>query len=293
MKIIRIIPVLLAAATLAHSQEELSSISRESATASATPTTARIIGDIPDGTPPLPEPPKPEFVVSARDVLDKKTYQQGGRSITFQRIAPIDLPPPPTAVAVEENQIPLERGTTEASDENSVEEFVMAGATVFHPKDSPPLSLVHVWPHGGGQAVVFWSSADFGLLSGISSFIGSDGKPRSLMLMWSTAETESLSDLKSGLGADSSLIPELAAGKATFAITSDHKTPAATLLTIQSLHDIYNTDYIRLKIAYEGREQANLEREAELKANPPRPKNITLNFWRTETPATDGKGGAQ
>jgi hypothetical protein len=39
-------------------------------------------------------------------------------------------------------------------------------------------------------------------------------------------------------------------------------------------------------------ERAQLQREAELKANPPRPKNITLNYWRTERPAP-AKGGAK
>jgi len=40
------------------------------------------------------------------------------------------------------------------------------------------------------------------------------------------------------------------------------------------------------------RVSAQLQREAELKANPPRPKNITLNYWRTERPAP-AKGGAK
>jgi hypothetical protein len=38
---------------------------------------------------------------------------------------------------------------------------------------------------------------------------------------------------------------------------------------IQSLHDLYNNEYARLKTAYEGRERARIEREAYLKANPP------------------------
>ena len=59
------------------------------------PTTARIIGNIPDGTPPLPTPPKPAFVVPTQDVLATTTHQQGGRTITIQRIKPIALPPPP------------------------------------------------------------------------------------------------------------------------------------------------------------------------------------------------------
>jgi hypothetical protein len=35
----------------------------------------------------------------------------------------------------------------------------------------------------------------------------------------------------------------------------------------------------------EGRECARIEREAYLKANPPQPKDITLNYWRVEKPA--------
>jgi hypothetical protein len=110
--------------------------------------------------------------------------------------------------------------------------------------------------------------------------------------MWSASEPASLVDLKTELGPENPQIPDFADGKASFSITSDKQAPAATLLTIQSLHDIYNSDYKRLKTAYEGREQARLEREAELKANPPRPQNITLNFWRTEKSAIDAKGGA-
>ena len=58
-------------------------------------TTARIIGTIPDGTPPPPQVPKPQFVARATDILDSKVHQQGGRTITIQEIKPIALPPPP------------------------------------------------------------------------------------------------------------------------------------------------------------------------------------------------------
>jgi hypothetical protein len=287
-----IVPGLLATVGIALSQN---ADLVETIDTSNSPTVARIIGEIPDGTIPTPEPPKPGFVIADRNVLSKKIYQDSGRTITFQRIAPIVLPPPPDPPAASEHiqDVLLERQPDADGEEASAGGFVMAGATVFRPKDSPPLSLVQVWPQGSGQAVVFWSSADFGLLSGISSFIGSDGKTRSLMLMWSASEPASLVDLKTELGPQNPQIPDFSDGKATFSITSDRQAPAATLLTIQSLHDIYNSDYKRLKTAYEGREQARLEREAELKANPPRPQNITLNFWRTEKSATDANGGAQ
>ena len=58
------------------------------------PTPVRILGEIADGTPPPPEPPKPKFIVPAKDVLETKTHLQGGRTITIRKISPIALPPP-------------------------------------------------------------------------------------------------------------------------------------------------------------------------------------------------------
>ncbi len=56
--------------------------------------TARIIGEIPDGTP-TPTIPVPEFVVPAKDVLESTTHQlDDGSTVTINRIKPIDLPPP-------------------------------------------------------------------------------------------------------------------------------------------------------------------------------------------------------
>jgi len=48
-----------------------------------------------------------------------------------------------------------------------------------------------------------------------------------------------------------------------------------------------------LKTASEGRESARLQRAADLKANPPQPKNLVVNFWTTDTPAPAKKGGAK
>ena len=47
----------------------------------AAPTTARVLGTLPDGTPPPPEPPKPAFVVAAKDILATQIHEQGGRKI--------------------------------------------------------------------------------------------------------------------------------------------------------------------------------------------------------------------
>jgi hypothetical protein len=51
---------------------------------------------------------------------------------------------------------------------------------------------------------------------------------------------------------------------------------------IVALHELYATDGERLREAYELREARRKEAEAELRANPPVPKDIVLNFWKVE-----------
>ena len=65
------------------------------------------------------------------------------------------------------------------------------------------------------------------------------------------------------------------------------------LVPIQSLHDLYNNEFGRLKTAYEGRELARIQHEADLKAHPPQPQNLVVNFWTTDTPKPAKKGGAK
>ena len=90
---------------------------------------ARIIGDIPDGTPPPPEPPKPKFIVPAKDILKSKTYQQGGRKITVQRITPIALPVFPISTMPGRNASP---GPPRSSDKSTLPTTsTMAGTSLL------------------------------------------------------------------------------------------------------------------------------------------------------------------
>jgi hypothetical protein len=70
--------------------------------------------------------------------------------------------------------------------------------------------------------------------------------------------------------------------------------PSAKMLaSIQAIHDIYNNEYNRLKLAHQGREQARIQRDAELKANPPKPQDITLNYWNIDPATITEKGAAR
>lgn len=294
--IARIIPVLLAAAPLAHSQDEVTAVPRESTTAPVpAPATARILGEIPDGTPPPPAPPKPEFRIASRDILDTVSHEQGGRTITIRQIKPIALPPPPAPVEPSaEVKAEFSQRLAEYREEHPKSGLLFLGATVFRSKDSAPRTLVRYWPEGGREDITFWSSADFALIAGgINSFVDSAADTHYLLMGWGNVDIERMSELQTAKGReyDAPDMPEFAEGKATFQIVG--KQPAAEdLVPIQALHDLYNSELARLKTAYEGREAARIEREAYLKAHPPQPKDITLNYSRVETPASKEKGGA-
>ena len=147
----RIIPLLLVTAMLAHSQDAPRSVSGDPEIAGTTFTSARILGEIPDGTPPPPSQPKPEYYVAARDVLSTTTHKQDGRTITMREIKPITLPapPPPAKIAVGEVDNKFTQRLADYREAHPKNELLFLGATVFRPKDGPPRTLVHWWPQGG------------------------------------------------------------------------------------------------------------------------------------------------
>ncbi len=256
-------------------------------------TTARILGDLPDGSSPPAEPAKPPYIVPAADILRTETHQQGGRHITIQQINPIELPLPPRANVPLPGVANAGASQTTAEDAASVSTagFSFVGATVFHPQDSTPRTFVNFSPQGQVATVSFWSTADFAYLSGFSSFIGTDGIDRSLIMTWDRQEIGSLSDLMTGSGASDlgiPVMPPLQTGAATFAIISGQ--PSQEIITaIRSLHDLYNNEYDRLKTAYEGRERARIAEEAELKAHPPAPKDLVIRYWDIQAAPSDAR----
>ncbi len=241
-----------------------------------------------DGTPPPIEPPKPGFVVAPEDIISSETHIQDGRKIIVQEISPIALPAPVADQPVLDQTNPaVQQRLADLRAAPRVEQ-IFIGATVFRSKDSAPRTYATYRPTNGGAPVTFWSAGDFSLLTGFSSFQGSDGKTRSLSMMWSSRDLDRANQFPAQNPATQ--IPDFPAGNATFAITSEKPSPEA-IAAIQSLHDVYNNEYERLKTAYESREQARLQQAAELKAHPPKPKDIILNFWRTDAPATPATAG--
>lgn len=274
----------LATSVFVLSEEELAAPTLESST-------ARLIGPLQDGTPPPPAPPKPGFIVPTKDILESKTVEQGGRAITVRKIKPIALPPPPEAPApIDLNDPALQQRIVQRRAARPAMKLLLVGATVYHSESAPPRTLVSFWPQAQGQPITVWSSADFSLLSGLSTFATATGEVNSLMMMWSITKLDNANNLQRKFARQFPRpeIPTFPEGKATFQIASGDPTPEA-LASIQSLHDLYNNEHPRLLAAYQGRETARIAHEAEQKANPPQPKDIVLNYWEIgETAPLEG-----
>ncbi len=246
--------------------------------------TARILGKIPDGTPPPPAPPKPPFVVAPEHVRDTTAIQQGGRTITLQRIDPIALPPPPAPAA------PLSAIDAAAFREKAAAyrathpwvEFLALGATVYRNGTDPARTFVRYRPNGGGEEIQFWSSADFSLLASLPAFTDGQGRSYSLFLMWTSIDPARTVARLAALGRTyvPPQIPDLPGGAAAFTLIGSPPADARLLAPIRALHEIYNSQYAQLQSARADRERARLAREAELKAHPPQPQDLVIRHWR-------------
>jgi len=245
-----------------------------------------------------PETQKPIITIPAEDVLTSKTVQQNGREVTVRKIRPILLPEAQDQALA--NLPSHQPRATEIQQEHPEQILIQAAATVFRPTDSPPLSLVRLWLRGG-EAVTFWSSADFAYLSGFTSFAGADGKSYSLLLTWSVSQARTRAEILAQAGPQLPAPPEFKGGKAAFSIASSGPIPEETGAAIQALHEIYHHEHDRLQAAYEDRQRAELQRQAEALAHPEEKRPVTLSYWRIETPAPStakpgdatGKGGAR
>ena len=250
---------------------------------------------IPDGTAPPPAPAKPRWVVPEADVLSQKSYDQGGRTITVRQIKPIPLPPPPTpaepAAPVEMTEEFRER-IAEYRRQHPRQKTIALGATIYRLEDGTTRSLVRVSQgEGNADPVRFWSSGDFSMLAGIGAFTDNQGETRPMFMSWSIHDTSRLTKRVGATGRESKLpvIPEIPSNNAAYVIQEG--IPDADLRTvIDSLHEILNHDGDALRRAAEGRARAARAREEFLKANPPQPQDITVNYWLIEKPVAREKG---
>jgi hypothetical protein len=71
-----------------------------------------------------------------------------------------------------------------------------------------------------------------------------------------------------------------------FVVTKGDAADAAATAPITALHEYFTAHRAELVAALDARKEAQRQREAELRANPPEPEDVTVKFWQRENQVT-------
>jgi len=148
--------------------------------------------------------------------------------------------------------------------------LLMLSATVY-PGPRTYLRWTHCSDDGSATEYSGWSNIDFNHLTGITSFLATDGEAHSFVMGIGTEQEPAENP------------PDFTTTTPTF-LPDQENISAEALLTVDSLHKLYAIEGEKLATAHEGRGRADAARRAELLANPPQPQDLIIRYRIAETP---------
>lgn len=273
--------------------------------------TVTIPGPIAEGkaSPPLPEPVPIDFTVRSSRTGRMEREEpppmpglppvRGVVNVTVQMVEDPGLPDPPPPLPLLEPGDPAvlarmeetRQRIGEARDDYRGSDLAFVACEVVdHHR-----TLLRIYPNGrtGGMVTAvsnldwnhfsgwaFWRTTysdgsfhETGLIMGI----GNAGHQR--MREWSaeTGSAEKTRDFSTEL-ADARL-----AGPAFVVLEGSPDSPAMAIL--QQAHDLYQKEGARMEAAYRAREKAEAEQRAHFLSHPPKPRDVTIRFWKRNPPA--------
>ena len=205
-----------------------------------------------------------------------------------------DPPPPLPALPVTDPEVKAR--LAEMSAKYKQTQLVFLSATVYDHKRT----LLRCYPSGNrGKEITAWSNLDFNHFCGFGDFeaTGADGEVRKYALLMGIGNenTERRSEwlASKGIEYEGPEIPALPDDKPAFVVETENPDPESTTL-MEDLHALYRAEGVRMAEACVAREKAREARKAYLLANPPKPKDVTIHFWKREkpvAPAAQQEGG--
>lgn len=263
---------------------------------------------ITDGKPsaPAPKPEPIDFKVLNSRTTPKRVTEApelpglppvtGTINVTVQRVADPGLPdPPPPLPALPPDDPAIITRLQELSETYRGTKMVFLSATVY----DHSYTLLRIYPHGKIEGVISaWSNIDFNHFGGFSTFRvkDADGTFHDCGFMMGIGDCDTVKIrqrfAQEGSEFDEPVIPELpdlATGGPSFVVVEGAKNGEA-MDTLSQIHALYAKEGQRMKEAYETRIKAYEERKAYLLANPPVPKDVSVQFWKREKSGQTGQG---
>jgi hypothetical protein len=260
---------------------------------------AQITGPVAGYTPAAPSPPpaSPDFQIEGTqirlvDVVESPPMSDlppvtGTITIKVHQVVDPGLPDPPMTLpplAVDDPQVIAKLAALSAKYRKTRSAFL--SATVYHRSRT----LLTCYPNGHHEkAVKFWSNLDFNHFSGFGTFevTGTEGEVRSYALIMGIGNENPEFRRKrlayQGIPFVEPEIPAFSDDGPSFVILTENPDPEGVEL-VEDLHALYRHEGKRMAEACAAREKAHAERKAYLLANPPKPKDVTMHFWKREQP---------
>ncbi len=238
------------------------------------------------------------FVSEAAEMPDLPPVE-GMIKVTVQMVADPGLPDPPAPLPSLPPDDPavIARLQELRKTYRRTDPVFLSASVYMDNKDAQEArTLLRIYPNGQmRKMVVAWSNINFLHLSGQGSYrvTYADGtqqdmgilmgiSPRYAQTMRRMAERAA----QAGRVYHEPEIPELpdlaTAGPEFLVVEGDDDSPAMDVL--EQLHDLFHGSGIKLKDQYFAREQARAERKAYLLANPEKPKDVRIRFWKRTAP---------
>jgi hypothetical protein len=264
---------------------------------------AQIPGSISDGT--LSEPaPKPEPIpfevergitrrvhVVESPEMPGLPAPEGTINVTVQLVKDPGLPDPPAPLpALPPDDAAVVARMGELTEHYSETQLIFVSAMVYdHSR-----TYLRCYPSGGGdkKEISAWSNLDFNHFSGFATYRvkGADGELREYGLVMGLGNEDAKQRTEQDFPAIP-LLPDLATGGPAFVITEGDGNDREAVALIEGMHDLYQVEGARMEAAYHARIKAYEERKAYLLANPPKPKDVTVRFWKRNHPV--GMSGSE
>ncbi|MBK1826151.1 hypothetical protein [Haloferula rosea] len=256
---------------------------------------------------PVPESEPVDFTVlttrtTRMDVADAPPMTglppvEGAIDFTIRLVEDPKLPdPPPRLPALPPDDPEVVAALDELARHYKRTEMLFVSATVY----DKTATLLRIHPSGDAKhQITAWSNLDFTCFSGFSTFrvTGQDGEFTDYgMLMGlgiiDTGRMREAMELH-GLEYDGPTIPELPdlvdAGPAFVVVGGNAE--GMGMDTLKNLHDLYRNEGDRMQEAQVERTRIRKERIDFFLANPPRPDDVTISFWRRDKPQADKDEG--
>lgn len=227
-------------------------------------------------------------VLEAPEMLDLPPVT-GKINITVKMVKDPGLPdPPPPLPPLEPTDPAVIARLAEMRESYRGTKLVFVSASIYDGNRT----LLRIFPNGNVDGeIVAWSNLNFNHFSGWSNYrvndeVVGDFYNVGLLMGIGSMDTAKMRRFAAKAGREYKepaipVIPDLAASGPAFLVIEGSKDSSA-METLEQLHDLYGKEGVKMAAAAVAREKAHAARKAFLLANPPKPKDVTICFWKRD-----------